>query len=105
MRIVRSRMPGQRAERPVAVRAVGEPVVDLVAVDEQVVALGDRGELVLDVVREDGAGRVARIAEEERLRPRRDRRLDRGRVEREVVLEAGRDVDGSCRRRTATAGT
>ena len=48
--------PRQRAQGPVAVRAVGEPVVDLVAVDEQVVALGDRGELVLDA-----AGRTAPV--------------------------------------------
>ena len=84
--------PRQRAHRPVAVRAVRQPVVDLVAVDEQVVADGDLGQRVLDLVGQDGAGRVARIAEEERLGPRRDRRLDRGRVEREVVLEARRDV-------------
>ena len=58
--------------------AVGEPVVDLVAEDEQVVADGDVGERVLDLVGQDGAGRVARVAEEERLGPRRDRRLDRG---------------------------
>jgi hypothetical protein len=64
----------------VAVRAVGEPVVDLVAVHEQVVAAGDVGELLLDVVGEDRAGRVARVAQEQRLRPGRDRRLDRGRV-------------------------
>ena len=68
--------PGQGAERAVAVVAVGEPVVDLVAVDEQVVALGDAGQLVLDVVGQDRAGRVARVAEEEGLGPRRDRRLD-----------------------------
>ena len=77
-----------------AVRAVREPVVDLVAVDEQVVPLGDPRELLLDRVRQDGAGRVARVAEEQRLGPRRDRRLDGRRIEREVVLEAGRDVDG-----------
>ena len=41
---------------------------------------------------QDGSGRVARIAEEQRLGPRRDRGFDSGRVEREVVLEAGRDV-------------
>ena len=74
------------------VGAIGEPVVDLVAVDEQVVADRDVGEGVGDVVGEDGAGRVARIAEEERLGPWRDRGLDRRRVEREVVLEARRDV-------------
>ena len=76
-----------------AVRAVGQAVVDLVAVDEQVVADGDAGQLVLDRVGQDRAGRVARVAEEERLRPRRDRRLDGGRIEREVVLEPGRDPD------------
>ena len=75
-----------------AVRPVGQPVVDLVAVDEQVVADGDVGDGVLDVVGQDGAGRVARVAEEQGLRPRRDRGLDGRRVEREVVLEAGRDV-------------
>ena len=41
---------------------------------------------------EDGPGRVARIAEEQRLGPRRDGGLDRRRIEREVVLEAGRDM-------------
>ena len=90
MRIVRSRIPGKRAEGPVAVVAVGQPVVDLVAVDEQVVALGDGRELVLHVVGKHGAGRVGWVAEEQRLRPRRDRCLDGRRVEREVVLEAGR---------------
>ena len=76
-----------------AIRAVGQAVVDLVAVDEQVVAVGDAGQLVLDRVRQDRARRVARVAEEERLRPRRDRRLDGGGIEREVVLEPGRDPD------------
>jgi hypothetical protein len=76
------------------VRAVGEAVVDLVAVDEEVVADGDRGQLVLDLGRQDGAGRVAGVAEEEGLRPGRDRRLDRRRVDREVVLEPGGHVDG-----------
>ena len=52
----------------------------------------DVGQRVLDVVGEDRPGRVARVAEEERLGPRRDGGLDRRRIEREVVLEAGRDV-------------
>ena len=85
-------MPGQRAHRPVLVGAVGQAVVDLVAVDEQVVADGDVRQRVGDVVRQDGPGRVARVAQEQRLGPGRDRRLDGGRVQREVVLEAGRDV-------------
>ena len=83
-----------------AIRAVGQAVVDLVAVDEQVVAVGDAGQLVLDRVRQDRARRVARVAEEERLRPWRDRRLDGGGIEREVVLEPGRDPDRRRRRRT-----
>ena len=82
----------QRAERAVAVRAVREPVVDLVAVHEQVVALRDPGELVLDRVVEHGAGRVGRVAEEQRLRARGDRGLDGGGVEGEVVRGGGRDV-------------
>ena len=76
------------------VRAVGEPIVDLVAVHEQVVPIRNPGQLVLDRVGQHGAGRVARVAEEERLGPRRDRRLDRRRVEGEIVLEACRDVHG-----------
>ena len=54
--------------------------------------LRDRGQLVLDGVRQDGSGRVARVAEEQRLRPRRDRRFDRRRIQGEVVLETGRHV-------------
>ena len=53
---------------------------------------GDRGQLVLDLGRQDRAGRVARIAEEERLGPRRDGGFDGGGIEGEVVLEAGGDV-------------
>ncbi len=86
---------GDRRERPVPVRPVGEAVVDLVAVDEEVVTLGDRRELVLDLACQDRAGRVAGVAEEQGLRPGRDRRLDGCRVQREVVLEARGDVDGA----------
>ena len=85
-------MPGRALIARWRYVAVREAVVDLVAVDEQVVADRDGGQLVLDVGRQDRAGRVARVAQEERLGPRRDRGLDGGRVEREVVLEAGRDV-------------
>ena len=53
---------------------------------------GDVRQRVGDVVRQDGPGRVARVAQEQRLGPRRDGRLDGGRVQREVILEAGRDV-------------
>ncbi len=86
-------MPGQGRERAVAIRSIGEPVVDLVAVDEQVVALCDPGQLVLDVVVEDGTGRVGRVAQEQGLRPRRDRCFDGGRIQREVVVEGRRHVD------------
>ncbi len=80
------------------VAAVGKAVVDLVAVDEQVVALGDAGELVLHVVVEDGAGRVGGVAQEQRLRLRRDRGLDSRGIQREVVIEARRHVhDGPAR--------
>jgi hypothetical protein len=82
----------------VAVGPVGESVVDLVAVDEEVVALGDGCELILDAVGQDRAGGIARVPEEQGLRPRRDRRLDGGRVEGEVVLEAGLDVNGRAAR-------
>ncbi len=74
-----------------AVVAVGQSVVDLVAVHEEVVAVGDGRELVLDVVGQDRAGRVGRVAQEEGLGSRRDRGLDRRGVQREVVLEARRD--------------
>src|SRR3954465_3403268 len=74
------------------IRAVGKPVVDLIAVDEEIVPYGDVGEGVLDVVGKDGPGRVARIAEEERLGPWRDHRLHRCGVKGKVVLEAGRDM-------------
>ncbi len=75
------------------VRAVGEPIVDLVGVNEQVVPDGDLGQLVLDRIGQDSTGRVAGIAQEQRLRPRRDRPFDRGRVEGKVVLKPGRHVD------------
>ena len=52
----------------------------------------DRGKLVLHRLREDRARGIARVAEEQRLRARRDRRLDGDRIEREVVLVAGRDM-------------
>jgi hypothetical protein len=55
------------------------------------VADGDPGELLLNVIREHGAGGIARIAEEQGLRPGCDRRLDRRRVKGEVILQAGRD--------------
>ena len=70
------------------VAAVDEAVVDLVAVDEQVVADGDAGDLVLDLVRQDGAGRVAGVVEQDGLGPRRDGGLDLGRVEGEVLVES-----------------
>ena len=60
IRTVRRRMPGSAAMRPHLIAAVDEPVVDLVGVDQQVVADGDAGDLVLDVVRQDGAGRDCR---------------------------------------------
>ena len=85
-------MPGSALIGSMPVGPVGQAVVDLVAVDEEVVVDRDPGQLVLDGVRQDRAGRVARIAQEERLRARGDRRLDRRRVEREIVLEAGGDV-------------
>ena len=43
-------------------------------------------------------GRIAGIAEEEGLRPWRDRRLDGRGIEREVILEPGRDVDRAAAR-------
>ena len=85
-------MPGSALMARCVYDAVGQPVVDLVAVHEEVVTDGDRGQLVLDLGRQHRAGRVARIAQEEGLGPRRDGRLDGGRIEREVVLEAGGDV-------------
>jgi hypothetical protein len=48
MRTVRRRMPGSERHGPHLVAAVDQPVVDLVAVDEQIVANGDAGDLVLD---------------------------------------------------------
>ena len=56
-------------------------------------ALGDPGQLLLDRVRQDRARRIARVAEEEGLRPWGDGRLDGRGIEREVILEAGRDMD------------
>ena len=74
-----------------AVVAVGEPVVDLVAVHEQVVALGDGGQLVLHVIGQDRARGIGWIAQEERLGARRDGGFHGARVEREIVLEARGD--------------
>ena len=88
MRIVRSRIPGRALNARWRYAAVDEAVVDLVAVDEQVVAHGDPASASWTSSGSDRAGRVARVAEEEHLGARRDRRLDRGRVEGEVVLEA-----------------
>ena len=48
---------------------VGQAVVELVAIDEEVVLNGDPRKLVLDIVVEDRAGRVGRVAKEQRLCP------------------------------------
>ena len=48
---------------------------------------GDPGNLVLDVVRENGARRVARVVEQQGLGPRRDGSFDLGRIEREVFVD------------------
>ncbi len=77
----------QGAHGPHLVAAVDQPVVDLVAVDEQVVADGDAGDLVLNLVRQDGAGRIAGVVEQDGLGPRRDGRLHPGRIEGEVVFD------------------
>ncbi len=83
---------GKRAHRPVPVAAIGEAVVDLVRVDEQVVRDRDPRELVLDRFGQDGPGRVAWEAQEQRLGARRHRGGHRSRIQREVVLEPRRDV-------------
>ena len=62
-------MPGRADMRAHLVAAVDEPVVDLVAVDQQVVADGDAGDLVLDLGRQNRAGRVARVVEQDGLGP------------------------------------
>ena len=64
------------------------------AVDEQVVpGQLDVREGILHVVEQERTGRVRDGIEEQRLGAWRDRRLDGGRIEREVVLEAGRDME------------
>ena len=91
---MRSRIDGQRAEGRVLVVAVHEPVVDLVAVDEQVVLVGDpRDRLELGPV-EHGAGRVVRVTEEDRLRARRDRGADHLGGDPEVGRVGRADPDG-----------
>ncbi len=86
-------MPGQRAEGDVLVVAVDEAVVDLVAVDEQVVLVGDAGDGVELGAVEHRAGRIVRVAEEDALRPRRDRGLDHLRRDAEVGVVGGADAD------------
>ena len=64
-------MPGSEAKQ-VCFDAVDQPVVDLVRDDEEVVLLGQLGDGQQVVALHDGAGRVRRVADEDRLRARRD---------------------------------
>ena len=83
---------GQRRDGRVAVAAVDQPVVDLVADDDQVVAHGDVGEGArASSVVKYRAGGIARVAQEQHLGARRDGRLERLWVQLEVRLGRGRD--------------
>ena len=73
---------------------VDEPVVDLVAVDEKVVPDGNAGDLVLSLGRQDRTRGITRVVDQDGLGPRRDRRLDLGRIEREVLIDGRRNADG-----------
>ncbi len=85
---------GQRAECGVLVVAIDQPVIDLVAEHEQVVPLSDFGDgLELRPV-EHGAGRVVRVAEEDRLGAGRDGPLDHRGRDPEVGCAGGADGDG-----------
>src|SRR5437773_5285669 len=70
---------------------VDEPVVDLVGIHEQVVLASDSGDAVDVLLEEHATGRVVRKAEQDRARAWRDRALDRGRRETEVLALLGRD--------------
>ncbi len=74
--------------------AVDESIVDLVAHHQQIVTGRDLGQRDERLVRQHGTGRIAGVAQEKRLGARRDGRLDRGGIQREVVLHAGRHEDG-----------
>ena len=76
-----------------AVVAVHEAVVDLVADHEEVVARGDVGQGEQGRLVQDGARRVAGVAQEQHLRARRDGRLDHRRIQGEVAVGVRRDVD------------
>jgi hypothetical protein len=67
------------------VAAVDEPIVDLVADDQQVMALRDLGHAAERHLGEDGASGITRVPQEEHLRAWRDRGLQRRGVELERI--------------------
>ena len=89
----------QRTQRPHLVAAVDQPVVDLIAVHEQVVADGDAGDLILGLGRQDGAGGIARVVDQHGLGSGRDRRFHLGRIECEVLVDGRRNSDGNAARK------
>ena len=70
--------------------AVDEPVVNLVGNHGQVVPAREPSESVERVTRQDGAGGIRGIAQQQRLGARRDRGFDGCRVEREPARGASR---------------
>ena len=83
--MTRSRAVGSIAALKIFCLAVDEVLVDLVGDDQQVVLGGDAQHAQGLGAREDGAGRVVRIAEQQRARAARDRRLDGVGIEVEVA--------------------
>ena len=88
---VRSLRQGRDGD--VAMTAVDESVVDLVADDEQVMARRYIRDAAQRLLVQHGAGRIARIAHEQDLRARRHGGLELIRLEREAGRGRRRDED------------
>ena len=85
---------GQGGEADVLLAAVRQVAVDLVGDDDEVVLLGKGRDGQEILARHDGACRVVRIADEQRLRPGGHVLFELVRRDAELVLNLGRHGDG-----------
>ena len=86
--------------------AIDQALVDLIADHQQVVTLDDRRDSLQVLAVEDRSGRVVRVAEEERLRPRGDGCLDHlgGDLEVGLVARGDRHRDATRQRDAGRIG-
>ena len=85
---------GQGREADVLLAAVRQVAVDLIGDDDEVVLLGKGRDGQEVLARHDGARRVVRVADEQRLRLGRHVLLELIRRDAELVLNLGRYGDG-----------